>query len=89
MNHYGPVETLYVPELNGSMTAEAVEALYGPIIKGHEHQPVPVRSRDLRDLPPGDLAANDDAARIVGRLTRKGQTKSKEPVKFTAFNSRI
>jgi hypothetical protein len=45
---------------------------------------------DLRDLAPDQLKANEDAARIVARLTRKGrEDEPVEPVRVAAFNSYI
>ncbi len=48
----------------------------------------PTSPPGLADLPPAEMATNDDAARIVGRLTRKGHGES-EPVRVAAFNSYI
>lgn len=42
----------------------------------------------LRRLPPEELAADAEAARIVARFTRKNAEKS-EPVRVAAFNSYI
>ncbi len=53
-----------------------------------EELAIPGFTGDLRDLSPDQLKANDDAARIVGRLTRKGSAET-EPVRVAAFNSYI
>jgi hypothetical protein len=49
---------------------------------------VPQATTRLRRMPPKELAADAEAARLVARLTRKG-SKQSEPVRVAAFNSYI
>jgi len=49
---------------------------------------VPKATSRIRSLPPQELTADAEAARLVARLTRKGGKES-EPVRVAAFNSYI
>jgi hypothetical protein len=49
---------------------------------------VPQATTRLRSLPPQELAADPEAARLVARLLRKGG-KTAKPVRVAAFNSYI